>query len=132
MPQRTYQVDGEPLPDGFWPGEPLEASGRSELEALMLDAAAVLDRVGGTFSIVALRQQLSDTDGQPTDLFVNVGFRAKWESYAKALPPTPQPQPEPPPEPQPEPEPEDEPAPAAEAGDDFGADAEQALASAGE
>jgi hypothetical protein len=141
MPQRTFQVDAEPLPDGFWPGQPLDVQSRPELEALLLDAAAVLDRVGGTFSIVALRQELADSDGRPSGLFVSVAFRGKWESYAPAQRAV-QVVPQPPPEPRPEPEPpeEEQPPPlaaagddayiAAESDDDFGPDAEQALAAA--
>lgn len=79
MPQRTYEVEAEnTLPEGFWPDEPLQAAGRSELESLMLDAAAVLERIGGVFTIVAKRQEIAP------DMFVPVGYVAKWESYAPA------------------------------------------------
>jgi hypothetical protein len=137
MPQRTFEVPAEnPLPDGFWPGEPIEAASRSELDELLADAAAVLDRIGGTFSVVALRQELIDANHQPTGLYVTIGYRAKWESFAPAQRAQPVSTPVEAPEPaavvEPEPDAEPEPEEAQELGseDDFGMDAEAALAAA--
>lgn len=132
MPQRTFEAEAEPiLPDGFWPGETIEATNRSDLEQLMLDAATVLDRIGGTFSIVAIRREIGP------GLFVPVGFRGKWESFAPAQRlPEPAPAPVETPEAAPEPEPDPEPELTADEAadqfpvDDFGPDAEEALAAA--
>ena len=140
MPSRQYDIEAENvIPDGFWPGSTLEAEHRSELEALMLDAAAVLERIGGTFSIVAVRREIAP------GLFVPDRFVAKWESFAPAERMQRREEPRPAPAPAPEPEPEPEPVQiaveeaVAEAAvqatedtlgldDDFGPDAEQALA----
>lgn len=147
MPSRPFEVDAENiLPDGFWPGEAIEVpadASRSELEQLLADAAVVLERIGGTFSIVAIRQELTDQHGNPTGLFVPVKYRAKWESFAPALraqQPAPPAQEAPAEPPAPEPEPSDltaeeiadhfpeETEPLAD--DDFGPDAERALTAA--
>lgn len=135
MPQRTYEAEAEPfIPEGFWPGQAVEGATRSDLEALMLDAAVVLDRVGGVFTIMALREELTDTEGNPTGLFASVGFRGKWESFAPARRAPARQQEAPGPVAVPDPEPaaellEDEPA-GEDPVDDFGPDAEQALAEA--
>lgn len=146
MPSRQYDVEAEPIiPEGFWPGQPLEAGpSRTDLEQLLLDAAVVLERIGGTFSIVSLRQELIDANNRPTGLFATVGYRAKWESFAPAAraEPAPATEPEPQSEPEPEPVPEAVPVPEPDPGDfgpdpeaesadlfadDFGPDAEEAL-----
>lgn len=144
MPSRQYDIEAEQvIPEGYWPGEAMDIpNDRPALEAFMLDMAAILQQVGGTLSIVALRREVAP------DLFVPVGFRAKWDTYAPAqrLPreeerpaPTPEaPAPEPEPEPAPEdigpsPEPEvaiEEPEDDGLFDDDFGPDAERALAAA--
>lgn len=131
MPQRQYEVEADNvLPDGFWPGEALEAGPTpGDLEQLMVDAAAVLKMVGGTFSIVAIRQELTDVSGNPTGLFVPLAYRAKWESFApaKRVQPPIQEAPAPTPEPEPDPVEEQEPLPAAEV-EPWPDDAERALA----
>jgi hypothetical protein len=143
---RTFEVEAEQvLPDDFWPGEPIEVDNRSDLERLMVDAATVLDRIGGTFSIAAVRRQLPDQHGNPTDLWVPYRFRAKWEPFAPGIrvqPPAAAVQEEPAPAPAPEPEPEvaelepevaevpDEEQGDPFAADDWGPDAERALAAA--
>lgn len=127
MPSREYQVDAENvLPEGFWPGAPLSAD-PSELENLMLAAATVLEMVGGTFSIVAIRKEIAP------GLWVPERYVAKWESYApgRRQPATPAPVAEPAPAPEPEPQPDDlgpDPEAAAPEGEEWPPDAEQALA----
>jgi hypothetical protein len=124
MPSREYEVEAENvLPEGFWPGEPLQADADAPnaLENLMLRAAVVLEMVGGVFTVAAIRKQIGP------DLWVPDSYVAKWESYAPGRraakqPPLAHEAPEPP---TPEPEAsgsEDE---------DFGVDAERALAEAG-
>ena len=144
MPSRQYDVEAEGIiPDGIWPGQPIDLPNeRTALEGFMLDMATILERIGGTLSIVALRREIAP------DLFVPVGFRAKWDTYAPAqrLPKqavkTDAEVPPPPPEPEPQPA-EDDPltdeeladhfpedgygADAAGDEDDFGPDAEEAL-----
>lgn len=144
MGKRTFDVDAEAvLPDGFWPdGPPIDLEDRTALDQFMLDMSSVLDRIGGTLSVIALRQEVAP------EMFVPIGFRAQWSSYAPAQRmPREEAQPlqeAPAPEPAPEPEPEDigpdpEPQQAAETDesdesdpfdDDFGPDAEAALAAA--
>lgn len=139
MPSRTFDIEAEPtVPEGFWPGEAMDIpNDRNQLEAFMLDMASVLERIGGTLSIVALRREIAP------DLFVPVGFRAKWDTYAPAqrLPREEQQATQEAPAPKPEPEAEDlGPDPEEESAvdeaepgsfdDDFGPDAERALAAA--
>lgn len=121
MPSRQYQVEAENiLPEGFWPGEQLEAGDDTgALQDLLLKAGAVLEMVGGVFTIMAVRRELVDVHGNPTGMFVPEGYRAKWESYAPAHRAK-QPQ-------QPEPEVQVEPEPQAEI-EAWPEDAERALA----
>lgn len=142
---RRYEVEAENvLPEGFWPGQALEAQADdpNALAQLMLDAAVVLQMVGGTFSIIAIRKEIAP------DLWVPDRYVAKWGSYAPgiradqpqqqpAAAPAPAPDPEPTPEAEAEVEeefgtdPETEDAPDPLASDEFGPDAERALQAAG-
>lgn len=84
MPSREYQVEAnDVVPEGFWPGAPLEV-GPDGIEQLMFDAAHVLKMVGGTFSVVAIREELVDVNEQPTGMFATVGYRGQWTSFAPA------------------------------------------------
>ena len=135
MGKRTFDVDAEPvLPEGFWPdGPPMDFPDRTALDAFLLDMSAVLDRIGGTLSVIALRREIAP------EMFVPVGFRAQWSSYAPAqrLPRDERPvQESPAPQPEPQPDPDDfGPDPEAQEAaededpftDDFGPDAEEAL-----
>lgn len=79
LPSREYHLDAENiLPEGFEPGEPLyaDASDPGALGDLMLKAAAVLEMVGGTFSVVAVRQEIAP------GLWIPERYAARWESYA--------------------------------------------------
>lgn len=134
MPRRDYDVEAENiLPDGFWPGEPIEIDELpGMIEQLMADAAGVLRFVGGTFSIVAVRREIAP------GLFVPWKYRAKWESFAPAQRQEPKAEPITEEEIEALEEQGDDPDPSQnstdpdieEVEDDFGPDAEQALAAA--
>jgi len=76
---RNYEIEAENiLPDGFVPGEPLEAPADDPgaLADLMLKAAAVLEMVGGSFAVSALRKEIAP------GLWVPDRYVAKWDSFA--------------------------------------------------
>src|SRR4051812_13287340 len=86
MAPRTYDIEAEQvLPDDFVPGEAIDVIERNDLQQLMLDAAVVLERVGGTFSISAVRRQIADENGNATDLWVPFRYRARWEPFAPGI-----------------------------------------------
>jgi hypothetical protein len=93
MPSREYHVEAENiLPEGFEPGAPLyaDANDPGALGDLMLKAAAVLEMVGGTFSVVAIRNEIAP------GLWVPERYAARWESYAPGRrAPKPEPEAEP-------------------------------------
>lgn len=81
MPQRTYEADAEyVMPDEFWMGEPVEvpADDPNALAELMLKVSTVLEMVGGTFSIMAIRREVAP------DTYIPWKYRGKWESFAPA------------------------------------------------
>lgn len=133
MPSREYEVQAnDVVPEGFWPGAVIETD-PDGIEQLMFEAAHVLKMVGGAFTMMAIRQELVDVEGNPTGMFATVGYRGKWESFAPARrAPKPQPQPQPIAEPEPEPEAEAEPDPSQNSTDpdieEWPEDAERALA----
>lgn len=85
MPDRKYEIEAdEILPEGFEVGRPMIVDGNDPgaLADLMLKQAAVLEMVGGTFSIVAVRRELLDANGNGTDLWVPERYIAKWGAFA--------------------------------------------------
>lgn len=84
MPHRTWVEEaGNEIPAGWEPdGAPIEVSAQNEQDVFntLLEAAAVLKRVGGTLAVLAVRKEIAP------GLWVPDRYVFKWESFAPGIP----------------------------------------------